>query len=336
METSLWAWGGFIAFVLVLIALDLGVVHRKPRAVKVSEALWTSLFYIMLAMVFAAGVFYFRGDEDGWAFLTGFLIEKSLSIDNIFVFVLIFTHFQVPPEYQHRVLLWGILGALVMRAVLIFAGVELIANFHWLVYVFGAFLVVTGIKMLMAADAEPDMENNRLIGFIKRRMRVTEEFHGERFFVRQNGALYATPLFLTLIVVEASDLVFAVDSIPAILAVSQDAFIVFTANVFAILGLRALYFALAGVVHKFHYLKYALSIVLVLVGAKMLVNGYFGAKTIPTEYALIATAVLVFGSIFVSLLRKDRPEDSKTLPTGWVVGSPAKSTSKPADDARKS
>lgn len=324
MATSVWAWAGFALFVLVLIAIDLGVVHKKPRAVKVSEALLSSLFYITLAMIFAAGVFYFRGEADGWAFLTGFLIEKSLSIDNIFVFVLIFSHFAVPAELQHRVLLWGILGALVMRAVLIFAGVELIANFHWLIYVFGAFLVITGVKMLLAADAEPDMENNRIIAFIKRRFRVTEEFHGERFFVRQNGLLYATPLFLTLVVVEASDLVFAVDSIPAVLAVSQDAFIVFTANVFAILGLRALYFALAGVVHRFHLLKYALSLVLVLVGAKMLVNGWFGAKTIPTEYALIATAVLVFGSIGLSLLRKPAPGETAALPRGWVVGSPAK------------
>lgn len=213
METSLWAWGGFIAFVLVLIALDLGVVHRKPRAVKVSEALWTSLFYIMLAMVFATGVFYFRGDEDGWAFLTGFLIEKSLSIDNIFRL-----RPDLHPFRYRRNISTGCCSGASGRAGHArgadLAGVELIANFHWLVYVFGAFLVVTGIKMLMAADAEPDMENNRLIGFIKRRMRVTEEFHGERFFVRQNGALYATPLFLTLIVVEASDLVFAVDVDP--------------------------------------------------------------------------------------------------------------------------
>lgn len=323
METSIWAWVGFIAFVLALIAFDLGVVHRKPRAVRVSEALWTSLFYIALAMIFAGGVFYFRGEMDGWAFLTGFLIEKSLSIDNIFVFVLIFTHFAVPAEYQHRVLLWGILGALVMRAILIFAGVELIANFHWLIYVFGAFLVVTGLKMLKAADEKPDMANNKLINFVKKRMAVTDTYEGERFFVRRNGALMATPLFLTLVVVEASDLVFAVDSIPAILAVSQDPFIVFTANVFAILGLRALYFALAGVVHRFHYLKYALAMVLVLVGAKMIVNGILGGHAIPTEYALLATAVLVFGSIGLSLMRKTPEPEPGTLPAGWVVGSPS-------------
>lgn len=321
METSVWAWVGFLAFVFALIAFDLGVVHRKPREVRVSEALWTSLFYVTLALIFAGGVFHFRGETDGWAFLTGFLIEKSLSIDNIFVFVLIFTHFAVPPSLQHRVLLWGILGALAMRAVLIFAGVELIANFDWLIYVFGGFLVITGLKMLKAADAKPDMANNKLINFVKRRLRVTENYEGERFFVRRNGALMATPLFLALVVVEASDLVFAVDSIPAILAVSQDPFIVFTANVFAILGLRALYFALAGVVHRFHYLKYALALVLVLVGAKMIANGILGGHTVPTEYALIATAVLVFGSIALSLLRKPRADDP-ALPSGWVVGSP--------------
>ncbi|MFA5122624.1 TerC family protein [Zavarzinia sp.] len=322
MATSPWVWAAFVAFVLGLIALDLGVLHRKAKAVSIAQAAWSSAAYIALAMVFAAGVFHFRSAEDGWAFVTGFLIEKSLSIDNIFVFVLIFGHFAVPAELQHRVLLWGVLGALAMRAVLIFAGVGLIAEFHWLVYLFGGFLIVTGIKMLLAADAEPDLANNRIIGFLRRRLRVTETYEGERFFLRRNGVLFATPLFLALVVIEASDLVFAVDSIPAILAVSQDPFIVFTANVFAILGLRALYFVLAGVIHRFHYLKYALALILVLVGVKMLVNGYFGGKTIPTEYALIATAALVFGSIALSWFRK--AEAPAALPTGWVVGSPAK------------
>ena len=238
MEATIWFWLGFVGFVLVLLAFDLGVLHRKPKAISVREALLTSLFYVVLAGIFNAGVFAFMGERAGFEFLTGYLIEKSLSLDNVFVFVLVFTHFAVPPRLQHGVLFWGIFGALVMRALLIFAGAALISSVHWIVLVFGAFLIFTGIKMLLSVNAEPDLGNNRIIRFARKRLRVTEDFEGTRFFVRRNGLLWVTPLFLVLIVIEFTDLVFALDSIPAIFAVTSDPFIVFSANVFAILGLR--------------------------------------------------------------------------------------------------
>jgi tellurite resistance protein TerC len=321
MENTLWLWVGFNLFVLVLLALDLGVLHRREREISVAEALKLSLVYVGLAVLFNAGVFYVRGPEAGYAFLTGYLIEKSLSLDNIFVFVLIFTHFAVPAAYQHRVLFWGILGALAMRAALICAGAALIQQFHWVVFVFGGFLILTAIKMLWTVNATPDLANNKLIVFARRHLRLTPDFVGQRFFVRRDGVLWATPLFLVLIVIELSDLVFAVDSIPAIFAVSSDPFIVYTANVFAILGLRALYFALAGIVHRFHYLKYGLSLVLLVVGAKMILNGVFGEKVVPVEWALVVTVVLIGGSMLLSLARTRR--GSTAHPTGWVPGSPA-------------
>jgi tellurite resistance protein TerC len=323
-EVTIWAWLGFNLIVLALLALDLGVLHRKEREIKVGEALWLSLFYIISALLFAGGLFWIRGAQAGVEFLTGYLIEKSLSVDNIFVIVLIFSYFAVPVQYQHRVLFWGILGALVMRGILIFAGVQLIENFAWMALVFGAFLIVTGVKMLLVADAKPDIDNNVVLKFLRGRLRVTESYEGKRFFVRRGGMLYATPLFLVLMMVEFTDLVFAVDSIPAIIAISQDPFIIYTANVFAILGLRALYFALAGVVPRFGYLKYALSLILVVVGGKMITNYFYGGKFIPTELALLITAILIGGSIALSLLRK--PAEPVALPTGWVPGSPAERT----------
>lgn len=326
MQTPLWLWLGFIAFVLALLALDLGVLHRRQREIRVGEALWLSLGYVALAGLFSAGVFHFRGPPAGYEFLTGYLIEYSLSVDNIFVFVLVFSHFMVPPRYQHRVLFWGVIGALLMRGALILLGTALIATFHWTVFLFGGFLIVTGVKMLLAAEAKPSLENNRIVAFMRRRMRVTEDFHGERFFVRRASVVWATPLFLTLVLIEITDLVFAVDSVPAIFAVTQDPFIVYTSNVFAILGLRALYFALAGIVHRFHYLKYGLSLVLVVVGAKMIANGGLGEKVVPVEAALAVTAALILGSILLSLLRTrglaGAPGEAAPLPTGWVPGSP--------------
>lgn len=322
MDTSLWLWLGFSLFVLALLAFDLGLLHRKQREIHVREALLLSLFYIALAAIFAGGLFYFRGAEAGWQFTTGYLIEKSLSLDNIFVFVLLFSHFAVPARYQHRVLFWGIFGALLLRGLMIWAGSALIAQFHWVVYVFGAFLILTGIKMLLAADAEPDLANNRLLGFLRRRLRVTETFEGSRFFVRRNGLLWVTPLFLVLVMIEISDLVFAVDSIPAIFAITSDPFLVYSSNVFAILGLRALYFALADIVPRFHYLKYGLSLVLTVIGTKMIVNGIFGEKVIPTELALLLTALLVGGAILLSLLRPPS-KPRAALTSGWIPGSPA-------------
>ena len=323
---TLWMWLGFNVFVLILLALDLGVLHRKGQEVGIKEALWLSLGYFVLALIFGAGVYHFLGANAGVEFFTGYLLEKSLSVDNIFVFVLIFSHFSVPPQYQHRVLFWGILGALVMRAVMILTGTAILESFHWVIYIFGAFLIFTGIKMLMTINQVPDMEGNRLVRLIRRNFRVTEGYEGNKFFVRRNGLLFLTPLMVVLILVEVTDLVFALDSIPAIFAITTDPFIVYTSNVFAILGLRALYFALVGIIHRFHYLKYGLSLVLMVVGAKMLINAAFG-KIIPTEAALLVTALLIGGSMLVSVIKtRGLPEElaSAEAMHGWVPGSPAK------------
>jgi tellurite resistance protein TerC len=330
MDTIL-LWIGFNLFVILLLALDLGVLHRVDRVIGVREALWVSLRYVALALVFAAGVFSFMSREAGYAFLTGYFIEKSLSVDNIFVFVLIFMHFGVPPQYQYRVLFWGVLGALVMRASLILVGSAVIEAFHWVIYLFGAFLVFTGIKMLITVGQEPDLDKNRVALFMRQHFRVTKGFVGHQFLARQNGMLYITPLFIVLILVELTDVVFAMDSIPAIFAITTDTFIIYTSNVFAILGLRALYFALVGVIHRFHYLKYGLSLVLTLVGVKMLVNAYFGKKFIPTEVALLITVVLIGGSMLISIVRTrklpeaERVAEAAKARSWWVPGSPVKS-----------
>ncbi len=326
MVNSLWMWLGFNLFVLVLLALDLGILHRKDRGVGIGEALLLSLGYFVLALIFGFGVMHVLGRSSGIEFFTGYLLEKSLSVDNIFVFVLIFSHFSVPPQYQHRVLFWGILGALVMRGTLILAGASIIESFHWVIYIFGAFLIFTGGKMLVTINQAPDMEGNRLVRLIRRHFRVTEGFEGNHFLTRRGGLLYLTPLMVVLILVEVTDVVFALDSIPAIFAVTTDPFIVYTSNVFAILGLRALYFALAGIIHRFHYLKYGLSLVLILVGAKMLINAAFG-KIIPTEAALLVTALLIGGSMVVSMFKtRGMPKEVATAEAvqGWVPGSPTK------------
>jgi tellurite resistance protein TerC len=319
-------WLGFNVFVLILLALDLGLLHRKGQEVGIKEALLLSLGYFVLALIFGAGVYHFLGANAGVEFFTGYLLEKSLSVDNIFVFVLIFSHFSVPPQYQHRVLFWGILGALMMRAAMILTGAAILQSFHWVIYIFGAFLIFTGIKMLLTINQEPNMEGNRLVRLIRRNFRVTEGYEGNKFFVRRNGLLFLTPLMVVLILVEVSDVVFALDSIPAIFAITTDPFIVYTSNVFAILGLRALYFALVGIIHRFHYLKYGLSLVLMVVGAKMLINAAFG-KIIPTEAALLVTALLIGGSMLVSVLKtRGMPKDLASAEAihGWVPGSPAK------------
>lgn len=324
---TVWLWIGFNVFVLLLLALDLGVLHRGDKHITVRHALWLSLGYIILAMIFAAGMFAFKGEVAGYQFLTGYLIEKSLSVDNIFVFVLIFSHFAVPPQYQYRVLFWGIIGALIMRATLILVGASIIEAFHWVIYIFGAFLILTGIKMLITVGQQPDVENNRIVRFMRKRFKVTEDFQGSRFFVKIDGIRYMTPLFLVLILIELTDVVFALDSIPAIFAITTDPFIVYTANVFAILGLRALYFALAGVIHRFHYLKYGLSLVLVIVGVKMVLNAWFGTKVIPTEIALLITAVLIGGSILFSIWKTRHlaeKDAAKMASRWWIPGSPAK------------
>ncbi len=304
-ETApLWLWVGFTIFVLGMLALDLGVFHRSAHAVSLKEAGIWSAVWIALSLFFNVLVYNFYGHEAGLQFLTGYLIEKSLSVDNIFVFVLIFSYFSVPAMYQHRVLFWGIFGALVMRAVMIWTGAALLERFHWIIYVFGAFLVFTGIRMAFHKDEELHPEDNPVVKLFKRFMPVAPEYHGQSFFVRQAGKLFATPLFVVLLLVESTDLVFALDSIPAIFAITRDPFIVYTSNVFAILGLRALYFLLAGVMDKFRYLKIGLSVVLVFVGLKML-GEYFHIE-IPISYSLGVIALVLLASVGVSLWKNSR------------------------------
>ncbi len=294
-------WIGFTAFVLVMLALDLGVFHRKAHEVRVREALiWTAV-WISLSLVFNVGVYLWFGSERALEFLTGYVIEKALSVDNIFVFIVVFSAFAVPAKLQHRVLFWGILGALIMRAIFIVLGAALLAKFHWVAYLFGAFLVFTGIKLLVQRDGEVHPERNPIFRLFKRFVPSVADYRGNGFTVVEGGKRYATPLLLVLVAIEATDLVFAVDSIPAIFAVTTDPFIVYTSNIFAILGLRALYFALAGIMGKFHYLKAGLSLVLMFVGAKMLLAGIY---KIPILAALGIIVVLLGGSIVASLLHK--------------------------------
>jgi tellurite resistance protein TerC len=271
---QLWVWVGFNAFVLAMLAVDLLVFHKEAHEVRVREAATWSLVWVALALLFGVGVYQFMGREAGLEYFAGYLIEKALSVDNIFVFVLIFGFFRVPARYQHRVLFWGILGALLMRGTMIAAGAYLIQQFHWIIYVFGAFLMFTGIRMATHSQDDIDLESSLAIRLVRRIVPVTSAYHGQRFFVRDDAArgsrLMATPLFVVLVLVETTDLIFAVDSIPAIFAITQEPFIVYSSNVFAILGLRALYFLLVDVIHRFHYLKVGLSVVLVFVGVKML------------------------------------------------------------------
>jgi tellurite resistance protein TerC len=300
-----WLFVAFTVFVLGMLALDLGVFHRQAHAVSLREAGAWSAVWIALALTFNAGVLYLLGPQAGLEFLTGYLIEKALSVDNVFVFVLIFSYFAVPAHYQHRVLFWGVLGALAMRAAMILAGAVLIEQFHWVIYLFGAFLVFTGVRMATQTEHAIEPEANPVVRLLRRVIPVTQEYHGQRFFVRQaltpGGAarLVATPLFVVLVLVETTDLIFAVDSIPAIFAVTQDPFLVYTSNVFAILGLRSLYFLLAGVIHKFHFLKLGLSVVLVFVGAKMLLTDIY---KVPIGLSLAVIAVVLGASVGASLL----------------------------------
>lgn len=275
MENSIFLWVGFNVFVLIMLALDLGVFHRHSHEVKFKEAMIWSVVWIGLALIFNAGIWHYFGETKAIEFLTGYIVEKSLSIDNIFVFVLIFSAFQVPAAYQHRVLFWGVFGALIMRAIFIFAGVSLIAKFHWIIYVFGVFLIITGIKIARDKGTKINVENNVLLNLLRRVMPVTSEYSKSSFLVKVSGKLHATPLLLVLILIEATDLIFAVDSIPAILAITSDPFIVYTSNVFAILGLRSLYFALAGSLKYFTYLHYGLALILIFVGIKMLITDFY-------------------------------------------------------------
>ncbi|MDD3876265.1 MAG: TerC family protein [Bacteroidales bacterium] len=307
MEVSIYVWLGFLGFVFLMLAVDLGVFNRNAHVVKVKEALIWSAVWISLSLIFNLGVYYFMGKEKALEFLTGYLIEKSLSVDNLFVFIMLFSFFNIDKKYQHKVLFWGILGALIMRAVFIFAGVALINKFHWIIYVFGAFLVFTGIRMLVHKEEKIDPDKNPLVRLFKRFLPVTPEMHGSKFFIKINHKQYATPLFITLIVIEFTDLIFAVDSIPAILAISHDTFIIFTSNVFAILGLRALYFALSGITEYFYYLKYGLSLILVFVGVKMTISSFY---KIPMEYSLLAILGVLIISILASVVFPQKKEVS--------------------------
>ncbi len=303
MSTPILFWVLFNLFVLAMLALDLGVFHRKAHEVKFKEALGWSIVWIALALTFNVVIYLWRGSEAALQFLTGYVIEKSLSVDNIFVFLMVFTYFSVPGHSQHKVLFWGILGALIMRAVFIAAGVALIEKFHWTIYVFGAFLILTGVKMARSKDKEIHPERNPALRLLRRFVSVTDDFVKDKFFVKQDGRMLATPLFVVLLVVETTDLIFAVDSIPAILAITNDSFIVYTSNVFAILGLRALYFALAGVMKLFHYLHYGLSVVLTFVGVKMMLADVY---QIPIVVSLGFIASVLTVSIVVSMLRPQR------------------------------
>ncbi len=320
MDTALnigepWMWAAFTGFVLVMLAVDLFLVGgNKAHKVGFKEAAIWSLVWFSLAMLFNLGMWwYLKGahgsevaDTKALEFLTGYLIEKSLAVDNIFVFLMIFNFFAVPAEYQRRVLIYGVMGAIVMRAIMILAGAWLLQEFHWVLYLFGAFLIITGIKMLMFAEAEPDLNKNPLLNWIKRHIRLTSDYSGEKFRVMENGARVFTPLFLVLVMIELSDLVFAVDSIPAIFAITTDPFIVFTSNIFAILGLRAMYFMLAGMADRFHLLKYGLAMVLVFIGTKMLIVDFY---KIPVGLSLgivgLIIAIFMFASLRVTRKRPD-------------------------------
>lgn len=301
MTDTLSLWIGFNVFVLVMLALDLGVFHRKAHIVTLKESLSWSAVWVTLALIFNLGIWHYMGPQKGLEFFTGYVIEKSLSVDNVFVFLLLFSYFAVPPLYQHKVLFWGILGALVMRAIMIFLGAVLIAKFAWIIYVFGAFLILTGLKMIFKKEEEIHPERNPLVRWFKKLIPVTDDYRGDKFFLKENGVLMATPLFVVLLLVEFSDLIFAVDSIPAIFAVTKDPFIVYTSNVFAILGLRSLYFALAGLMDKFHYLKIGLGVVLTFVGVKMLLG--HTAWKIDTHVSLVVIVGVLAISVIVSLLR---------------------------------
>jgi tellurite resistance protein TerC len=327
MDFPIWAWAGFGVFILLMLALDLGVLNRKAHAVTYREAATWSAVWVTLALCFAGIVFWKTDTRTGLEFLTGYVIELSLSVDNLFVFLLIFSYFKVPAKYQHRVLFWGVLGALVMRMTMIAIGATLVERFHWILYIFGAFLIYTGFKMLRQDEGQANPEDNPIVRFTTRLIPITRHYEGEKFFTVVNGKRMGTLLLLVLVIVEVSDLVFAVDSIPAIFGITTNPFIVYTSNVFAILGLRSLYFLLAGVVEKFHYLKVGLAVVLMFVGVKMLSEGYihdrFGvSKEVVIGISLAFVALTLLLSVAASLLWPVKPEDQVEveLPPGF--GSP--------------
>jgi len=321
LGTPAYLWLGFLALVFTLLALDLGVLHRKSAEISIRHSILLSAGYIAFGLAFGGFVWWHVGPDAGLAYLTGFVIEKTLALDNIFVIALIFSFFAVPRQYQHRALFWGILGVIVLRGIMIGAGATLVAEFEWLLYVFAAFLILTGLKMLMTEDKETDLSRNPLVGILRRRLNVTDGHRGDRFFVREplsgSGrlALHATPLFLSLILIEVADIIFAVDSVPAIFAITTDAFVIYTSNIFAILGLRALYFALAAMIHRFRYLKPALALVLVFIGSKVFVAELLGLEKFPAVLSLGVTFALIAAGVVVSLI-KTREEAAHALAEG--------------------
>lgn len=301
-----WAWLSFLSIIVALIAFDLGLFNRKSHVISFKESMIQSTAYVAIALAFGGWVWSTYGEEHGVDFITAYLVEYTLALDNIFIIALVFTYFAIPREYQHRVLFWGILGVIVLRAIMISLGAVLIHEFHYILYVFGAFLVFTGLKMLLMVGQEPDMASNPVLNFLKRNIRISNEIHGDRFFVRlpagKTGGLklHATPLFLALCVIEFADIVFALDSVPAVFLITEDTFIVYTSNIFAIMGLRALFFALSAMINRFHYLKYALALVLVFIGGKIFAAMYVGK--IPAEVSLGVTAALLIGGVVVSMI----------------------------------
>ena len=314
LGTPVWFWLAFIGLVAALTAFDLGFLHKEDKEMGIAESLKLSAFYIAIALAFGVWIWLQKGADLGMKYYTGFFIEKALSIDNVFVISLIFTYFAIPRMYQYRALLWGILAVIVLRGIMIAGGAALVENFYWTLYIFAAFLIATGVKMLFTGEQEMDVAKNPAVRFIAKHMRVTPDLHGEKFFVKvadaRTGKLVraATPLFLALVVINLADLVFAVDSVPAIFAITTDTFIVYTSNIMAILGLRALYFALAAMVHRFHYLKYALALVLVFIGSKIFVADFlFGGDKFPPVASLVVTIALIAGGILFSLYRTRGP-----------------------------
>ncbi|MGY6251383.1 TerC family protein [Bosea thiooxidans] len=314
----LWMWLAFVGIVIALLTFDLGVLHKENRPIEVRESLVLSAVYIGLGLAFGGWVWWYLGPEPGMNYLTGFVVEKTLALDNVFVIALIFSFFAVPAQYQHRVLFWGILGVIVLRAIMIGLGATLVAQFGWVLYLFAAFLIVTGIKMLLLGDKPPALADNALVAFMRRRFNVTDEHHGERFFVREPHPVsgkpvwFITPLFMALILIEIADVIFAVDSVPAIFAITTDPFIVYTSNIFAILGLRALYFALAAVIERFRYLKPALAVVLIFIGSKIFVADLLGLEKFPAAISLGVTFGIIAAGVIWSLI-KTRHSGSSVL-----------------------
>lgn len=313
MDKPLWMWAGFIGIVIALLAFDLGILHRKTHEVSIRESLWMSAFYIAIALAFGGWVWWSLGDQAGKEYLTGFIVEKTLALDNVFVISLIFTYFAIPPLYQHRVLFWGILGVIVLRGIMIALGATLVSQYSWVLYVFAVFLIFTGIKMLFVGDQHPDIGSNPLLKLMRRVFPISASLDGQKFLTRQpdpktgKWRTYATPLLVALALIEFVDLIFAVDSVPAIFTITLDPFIVFTSNIFAILGLRALYFALAAIIHRFRYLKPALAIVLIFIGSKTFIADAMGLEKFPANISLGVTLGLIAAGVLISLIKTHKP-----------------------------